>query len=297
MARHTAERFLAFCELELTHAPGPAPGRYVTEPGTDGVADVLIFEVAGAPPPPMLPRLRGTGARAVDRNATAPEVPLAFVRLVRPGVVLAGEAQARSLAEDWRGSDELREAWVAEALAACNRATRAFRIVAQNPYVHEIGRADPRGVRLGWGTAGDVDRGFAEELLELRGGRTPRLPVGERLAPDETVAALLRGRRELDDCHDVHLRGLLDLVEGRLVGAAAQLEAGLQLALARADALEPRSALVRRLADLCDDARDAGSRETLTVLADASRPVLLELRELELREPWEASARSSERRR
>ncbi|WP_205699645.1 hypothetical protein [Conexibacter sp. SYSU D00693] len=225
---------LAFCELEFTHALGPAPGRYLVGTTADG-ADVLAVDVLGAPVPALLPRRRRAVREGRGGEERAPEpVALAVVRLVKASAPLATPEAGRALAEVWRGAFEERERWVAEALTVLNRAVAAFRVAAQNPFVVEVARADARAVRLGWGTADEVQRGGAAELLEVLPPRRGTLPPAQRLAPDEAVAAVLGGRASFGEAHDLLLRALLDLGHDRPSAAVLGLRGAADLALARA---------------------------------------------------------------
>ncbi|MGE4426178.1 MAG: hypothetical protein AB7G37_06990 [Solirubrobacteraceae bacterium] len=266
---------LAFVELEFAHALGPPPGRYLLADG-----DVLIIDVRGGPLPPVLPRRRRARATPVGDEPDRP-VSLAVARLVRSSDPVDDPA---ALVREWRADDALRERTVAAALEVLNTAIRAFRIAAQNPYVTEVGRWDPRAVRLGWGTPEEVDAGRSSELLAVRRhrGSWGGPPLAQRLAPDELVAALLRTGGTLSPAHDVLLRGLLDLAHGRPDAARAQASAALELVVAAEDlplALGPEAARLR------DRVRAAGDVGEISAALDATGEMLLRLRDAELSVP------------
>ncbi len=264
---------LAFVELEFTHALGPPPGRYRLATG-----DVLLLDVRGGPLPQVLPRLRRSRAAPVDEGAPERPVALAVARLVRSSRPLAEPA---ALLRAWREDEALRERDVAAALAVLNDAIRAFRIAAQNPYVVEVGRWDPRAVRLGWGRPEEVDEGRASELLLLQGRQRPwgGPPLAQRLAPDEMVAALLRTGGTLSGAHDVLLRGLLDLAHDRPDAARAQAVAALELAAGAPGAPDD---LLRAAAALGAVVRGTDDVAALADALDEAGALLLALRDHEL---------------
>jgi hypothetical protein len=264
---------LAFVELEFTHALGPPPGRYRLADG-----DVLLLDVRGGPLPPVLPRLRRSRALPVDDAEPERPVALAVARLVRSSRPLDEPA---ALMRRWRDDEGLRERDVAAALAVLNGAIRAFRVAAQNPYVVEVGRWDPRVVRLGWGRPEEVDEGRASELLALQARRRPwgGPPLAQRLAPDEIVAALLRTGGTLSGAHDVLLRGLLDLAHDRPAAARAQARAALELVAGEPGVPDDLAAAAGELRAAARDADDVGA---LADVLDAAGALLLALREHEL---------------
>jgi hypothetical protein len=239
-----------FVQFEFTHAIGPPVGRYLVErdgaaayepsfPAPDrrrrivtgetrgvGVADVLVVGVTSAPA--HFPRLRRKG-HDVQSAAAPDEVPLALVTLVKGTAPLDDDGEAQRRFDAMRSSDEDQQDWVDEGLEVLNRAIRAYRAGAHDPYVLEVARRDARRVRIGYGTPDDVQDGgwlAAFELAPPIGVRSKRT---ERLRPSEAVAGVLSGRGRVLEAEDVILRALVDLDHGRTRAAAHQLRAAMHL--------------------------------------------------------------------
>jgi hypothetical protein len=233
-----------FVELEFTHGLGPSPGRYVVRaPGStppalapsSGVAptlavgstDVLIVRVDQAPAArrPLLRRPRPPQAEAGGPPA---EVPIYVVALLFATRAFGDPAAADASMQRWRADPAGAEPLVHEALAVLNRALRAYRAAAADPYVVEITRADARAVRVGHGGA-DLVRGDWEDALVLPAPQASRLGRAARLRPAEIVADVLAGRGRVLDGEDVLLRAVLDIEQGRPDVGAAQLELAVRL--------------------------------------------------------------------
>jgi hypothetical protein len=239
-----------FVQFEFTHAIGPPVGRYLVErdgaaeyepsepvPGRRrrivtgetrgvGVADVLVVGVTSAPA--LLPRLRRKG-RDVESAAPPNEVPLSLVTFVKGTAPLddAGEAQRRF--EAMRSSEEDQQDWVDDGLEVLNRAIRAYRAGAHDPYVLEVARRDTRRVRIGYGTTDEVQEGEWRAAFELAPPIGVRSKRAERLRPSEAVATVLSGRGRVLEAEDVILRALVDLDHGRTRAAAHQVRAAMNL--------------------------------------------------------------------
>jgi hypothetical protein len=233
-----------FVELEFTHGLGPSPGRYVVRaPGSappapapsSGVAptlavgstDVLIVRVDQAPAArrPLLRRSRPPEAEAGGPPA---EVPIYVAALLFATRAFDGPAAAGASMQRWRGDPASAEPLVREAFAVLNRALRAYRAAAADPYVVEVTRADARAVRIGHGGA-DLVRGDWEDALVLPAPQASRLGRAARLRPTEIVADVLAGRGPVLDGEDVLLRAVLDIEQGRPDVAAGQLQLAVRL--------------------------------------------------------------------
>jgi hypothetical protein len=239
-----------FVQFEFTHAIGPPVGRYLVErdgaaqyepsmPAYErrrrvvtgetrgiGVADVLVVGVTSAPA--LLPRLRRR-SRDVDSAAPPNEVPLALVTFVRATVPLDDDGEVQRRFEAMRSSEDEQQDWVDDGLEVLNRAIRAYRAGAHDPYVLEVARRDARRVRIGYGTTEEVQEGEWRAALELAppiGVRSTRV---ERLRPSEAVANVLAGRGRVLEAEDVILRALVDLDHGRTRAAAQQVRAAMNL--------------------------------------------------------------------
>jgi len=235
-----------FVQFEFTHGVGPPAGRYIVHnddaataakpaPGrrpvtgvTRGVgeADVLVIGVVGAPA--GRPRLRRKAREAADGAAPA-DVPLLLATFVAGSTPISSANEAHAALEKVRASEERQELWVDEGLRVLNVAIRAYRAGAHDPYAIEVSARDARRVRIGFGTADDVQHGRWREALELPEPLTPRSDRFERLRPSEAVATVLSGRGRVLEGEDVILRALVDLDHGRTRAAAHQASAAMRL--------------------------------------------------------------------
>ncbi|EHN11020.1 hypothetical protein PAI11_21560 [Patulibacter medicamentivorans] len=267
-----------FVQFEFTHGLGPTPGRYVAAPlrglrtadGDDGrpqparerhrttgtllttgEADVLVIAVVGARTTGFKLRRR---ARPAVAEAAGEPVPVALASFVEGSAPLTGKQAARERLDEIVGDEGLQQRWVEEGLEVLNRAIRAHRAGAGDPYVSEVTRRDARAVRIGYGTTSQVADGGWTEAVELpapSGGRQRRAAA---LAPSQAVADALTGRQAVLEAEDLLLRTHLDLDHGRSRGAALQAAAALRLLRAE---LAPRddealSAAVATTAALAD---------------------------------------------
>ena len=188
-----SSRFM-FVQFEFTHAIGPSAGRYVVS-GPDGAAqpadeldrrarltgvtmqaataDVLAITVVPAAPARRQPLRRR--ARAADPDEPAAEVPLLLVTFIRGTAPLAGKREADAILRALANDEEAQQAWVADGLAVVNRAIRAYRAGAGDPYVTEVAQRDARAVRIGYGSTDDVPSGRFDRAVRL-----PPPPVTSR---------------------------------------------------------------------------------------------------------------------
>jgi hypothetical protein len=235
-----------FVELEFTHGLGPPPGRYVvrapgSEPPADappagvaptlpvGSADVLLVRVDQAPAA-RRPLLRRARPAQVEPGGPPAEVPVYVATLLFATRAFDGPAAAGAAMAGWRADGASAEPLVHEALVVLNRAVRAYRAAAADPYVVEVTRADARAVRIGHGSA-DLVRGDWDDAVALPALEAARLGRADRLRPTEIVAAVLACRASILDGEDVLLRAVLDIEQGRPDVAAAQLELAVALLL------------------------------------------------------------------
>lgn len=277
-----------FVEFIFTHGLGPGVGRYlVRAPGEDaplrrestlvgptlepGAADVLVIRVDGARPARRRWRRRPA---PVPGDHAEPDVSLYVATLVFGTRAFDGEEEARAALAGWRSDLEGAREIAAEGLAVVNRAIRAYRAAAADPYVTEVVESDPRSTRVGYATSEIVD-GEMLEALELPAAGRTRISRAERLRPTGLVADVLAGRDRVLAGEDVLLRSVLDVEQERPVVAARQLALALTC-LAEAPGID-RSVLGRLSAEaedlpgrLADPATSAQAREDLSrVLTEA----------------------------
>jgi hypothetical protein len=140
-----------------------------------------------------------------------------------------------SEAEAWlaavRGSADELQAELNAALAIVNRALRAQRLAAADPYVAELSTAALLGARVGHGSGEALADGRYGEAAEIPLSRKPRVKRSME-APEERFAALLGGREAPLVAEELVLRARADLDGGRVREAALQARVALEALLA-----------------------------------------------------------------
>jgi hypothetical protein len=272
-----------FVQLEFTHAIGPDPGRYVVlppgegrGPSTDGAgrsddavvdppllasADVLMIASSAARVRPLRQGLPFLRARPADSDAPPAEVPLAIATVIRSLEPAADENAARANLDTWRRSAPARDERIERSVRDLNRAIRAHRVAAGDPFVTEVTPFDARLVRLGYGTGDRLATG-AWDMAFVVPRAKPDARNPDAAAASDRVAAVMRGDAEVHDAEDMVLRGLMDLEQGRLRMAAMELRGAVTLLEAGPrEALDDRVERARAEADVLADAalHDPGS--------------------------------------
>jgi hypothetical protein len=249
-----------FVQFEFSHNIGPPPGRYLVSgpmaneeapalaaeafvellggdvsssasaPVTKlGGADVLVIRVSGA----RAARPRRLNRRAPQAFAEEePELSVTLVTVIKGTRMLSGADAAERLLVELRGSSEAQQQWIDDALAIVNRAVCAYRACAVDPYAIDVGHADPRAIRVGYGPASELTRGAWSAAVTVRPVPQPRLDRATRLMPTQGMAAVLAGRSRTLEAEELILRVVLDLEHGRNRAAAAGLRAAHGLLIA-----------------------------------------------------------------
>jgi hypothetical protein len=202
---------------------------------------VLVLSTLGAP---QRARLRGGRARSIS-DAEPEPVPTSRATVV--------SATPLSSPAAWLAEVEA-DAEVDSAVAVLNRALRAHRAAAADPYVAEVSAERALVVRIGYGSGEEVADGRFGEAVEL-----PRL-AGRRVkrsmeAPEERFAALLGGREQVHPAEELVLRARADLNAGRPAEAALQCRVAIE-------------ALLELLGDPADTARIEPHREAVAAAAN-----------------------------
>jgi hypothetical protein len=192
---------------------------------------VIVFRTLGAP---RLSSSRGRRPKPVEPGASDPEpVPISRVTVIG-STGFEDETAAGDWLERCRKDEDEREEHTANALLVVNRAIRAYRVSAADPYERELSRERVRAVRLGYGTGDDLVEGRWSAAYTLPSPRA-RARRRQMLAPQEQLAAILSGRSPVHPSEDLALRARLDLDQGRSRESALQLRAAI-------DALESEGA-------------------------------------------------------
>jgi hypothetical protein len=184
---------------------------------------ILVLGTLGAPER----RLIG-GKRPRELNAPAePEaVPTARATVVRPEPFRTPEQASSWLA---RARHEA-EAEVDAAVKVLNRALRAQRAAAADPYLGDVSARRALVTRIGYGRGDAVADGRFAAAFELPGGARQRARRSME-APEERFAALLGGRERPLLAEEHVLRARADLDAGRPREAALEARIALECLL------------------------------------------------------------------
>ena len=171
-----------------------------------------------------------------------PEGPLNAVLVLttrgatqRTTVVRPDPFSSSEQAADWlatlRRDERAADTELASALAVINRALRAQRAAAADPYAADVSSGRSLAVRIGYGSGEAVADGRVGEAFELR--RSGRRRTKRSMeAPEERFAALLGGRKPALVGEELVLRARGDLDAGRAREAALQARVALEALLA-----------------------------------------------------------------
>jgi hypothetical protein len=193
-------------------------------------------------------------ARRARETAVAEPVPAPIARatVVRATAFDSAE-DARAWLAELRGDEQRLEAELSAALVVLNRALRAGRVAAADPYLAEVSAERALVARVGYGRGDAVADGRFAEAVELpaAGARKAKRSME---APEERFAALLGAREQALVAEDLVLRARADLN-----GAGP-----------RAAALQARVALEALIAELAQPGELASHREAVAGAANAA---------------------------
>lgn len=219
-------------QFDLAGALPLADGRYLARsPEAEEQESVLILQRIGAP--------AAGGGRRRRRARRVEDAEPRTLTLTRATAIRAfapfedpGEA-ARWLDEACEAEDTI-EVLVAEGLELLNRALHAQAVAAGMPKSKaELEVEAAERVLIGFGSGEEVADGRFTEAREVdtQPQTSRRRRREEELRPQERVAAVLRGREQLDACETLLLRARADLDASRTREAALQLRVGLEALL------------------------------------------------------------------
>lgn len=242
-----------------------ADGRYLArapEPGEE--ESVLALQRIGAPRAAGKRRRRG---RAVEAEGEPQTLALTRATAIRAFAPFEDPGEAARWLDEACEAEDTVDVLVAEALALLNRALHAQAVATANPNSQvELDAERAERILVGFGSGEEVaDSRFTEARevdTESRASRRRRRE--EELRPQERVAAVLRGREQLDTCETLLLRARADLNAVRPREAALQLRVGLEAllvelkdALADPDHEEDMGTLQERRTEVGDAANAA----------------------------------------
>lgn len=214
---------------------GPLPladGRYLARAGETGEEEsVLVMQRLGAQPSARRRRRRAKNA------AEAEPAPLALSRAttIRAFSPFGSEEEATRWLDEVCEAEDTVDVLVNEGIGLLNRALHAQAVAAADPASRRA--LAPEGaerVLIGYGSGEETASGRFRDArqIDLSPGGSRRRQRDEDLRPQERVAAILRGREQLDACETLLLRARADLDANRTREAALQLRVGLEALLA-----------------------------------------------------------------
>jgi hypothetical protein len=210
-------------QLEFGFLLGPPDGRYLTRLHSGGPTEaVLVLATLGSPERHRLARRR---ARAVE-DADPEPVPISRATVVRPEP-FPTRADASAWLETLRRDERAALAQRDAAIRVVNRALRAQRAAAADPYAADVSAERSLVTRIGYGLGEALAEGRFAEAFELRPAAPRRLKRSME-APEERFAALLGGRERALVAEELILRARCDLDADRPREAALQARVALE---------------------------------------------------------------------
>jgi len=228
-------KFFGFVQFDFAGTLPLADGRYLAgEPGS-GEESVLVLQRLGASPLSERRRRRG---RPTPADPEPEALALTRATVIRAAVPFESSAEAARWLDGACEAEDTVEALAAEAAATLNRALHAQAVAAADPYGRQLTPEQAERVLLGYGSGEETADGRFTDARQV--DLTPRAASRRRqreeeLRPQERLAAVLRGREQLDACETLLLRARADLDAGREREAALQLRVGVEALLSELD--------------------------------------------------------------
>ena len=228
-------KFFGFVQFDFAGTLPLADGRYLAGSPGSGEETVLVLQRLGAPALSERRRRRGRPAQAEPE----PE-PVALTRatVIRAASPFEAQAVAARWLDEACAAEDTIEALADEAIATLNRALHAQAVAAADPYGRQLTPEQAERALLGYGSGEETADGRFNDARQVDlapRSASRRRKREEELRPQERVAAVLRGREQLDACETLLLRARADLDAGRDREAALQLRVGLEALLAELD--------------------------------------------------------------
>lgn len=220
-------------QFEFAGALPLTDGRYLARRLDAGEQEsVLVLQRIGAPR--ASGRRRRRRGREIEAGSEPPALPLTRATAIRAFAPFEDKREAARWLDEACEAEDTIEVLVAEGLALVNRALHAQAVATANPSSrNELAAEGAERVLIGFGGGEEVaDSRFTEAReVDTETGTSRRRRREEELRPQERVAAVLRGREQLDACETLLLRARADLDADRHREAALQLRVGLEALL------------------------------------------------------------------
>lgn len=234
-------KLFGFVQFDFAGALPLADGRYLAGAGAEegaedapGDQSVLVLKRIGAPPEGGRRRRRGRNA---DPGEAPQPLPLTRVTTIRASTPFESQAEAARWLDEACEAEDTIEVLASEAIATLNGALHAQAVASADPYGRQLSPEQAERVLLGYASGEEAAGGRYTDArqVDLSPHTSRRRKREEELRPQERVAAILRGREQLDACETLLLRARADLDAGRTREAALQLRIGLEALLDELD--------------------------------------------------------------
>jgi hypothetical protein len=210
---------------------GPLPladSRYLARAGEE--ESVLVMQKLGAQASERRRRRRTRSA------AEAEPAPLALSRVtaIRAFAPFESEEEAARWLDEACEAEDTVDVLVNEGIGLLNQALHAQAVAAADPTSRRgLAAEGAERVLIGYGSGEETASGRFRDArqVDLSPPGSRRRQRDEGLRPQERVAAILRGREQLDTCETLLLRARADLDANRTREAALQLRVGLEALL------------------------------------------------------------------
>jgi hypothetical protein len=224
-------KLFGFVQFDFAGTLPLADGRYLAGSPEGGDETVLVLQRLGVPPLGERRRRRGRSAPADPEPA-----PLALTRatVIHAASPFERPADAARWLDETCEAEEANEALADGAIGALNAALHAQAVAAVDPYGRQLTPEQAERVLIGYASGEEAADGRFTDARQVGLGpraTSRRRQREEELRPQERVAAVLRGREQLDACETLLLRARADLEAGRHREAALQLRGGLEALL------------------------------------------------------------------
>jgi hypothetical protein len=228
-------KFFGFVQFDFAGTLPLADGRYLAGSPESGDETVLVLERLGAPAFSERRRRRGRPSPAEPEPG---QLSLTRATVIPASTSFENQADAARWLDLTSEADETVEALANDALATLNKALHAQAVAAADPLGRQLTADQAERILLAYGSGEEAaDSRFTDARQVDPTPRTAsrRRQREEELRPQERVAAILRGREQLDVCETLLLRARADLGAGREREAALQLRIGLEALLRELD--------------------------------------------------------------
>jgi hypothetical protein len=242
-------KLFGFVQFDFAGTLPLADGRYLVGVPESGEETVLVLQRLGTP---AAERRRRRG-RATAADPEPAPVSLTRATVVRAAEPLEDQAGAARWLDDTCEDEDAVDHLAAEATKVLNQALHAQAVAAADPHGRQLSPEQAERMLVGYGRGEETADGRFTDSRQVDVGprnASRRRRREEQLRPQERVAAVLRGREQLDACETLLLRARADLDAGRDREAALQLRIGVE-------------ALLAELEDALDDPDHAADLATL----------------------------------